>query len=174
MSEPKTDERHYFSNGTEGRMTLVHRTTSSEGGQPMSRLMSVSYTTAQVRAGTKTETRRLGWWEDKNGRRLVNVGDTLTFCEKVMGRKKGEPLVRIRDGVVTGVHRERLCDITDEGVRAEGLTKDDADFEEWISDSPNPAEIGWPTPVAWVTWFCEAMGCRPDTEVTVITWEYLP
>lgn len=143
--------------------------------------MSVSHTTAQVRAGTKTETRRLGW-------RNVKVGDTLTLCEKVMGRRRRcderqhlpracslchgtgyvtEPLVRIRDVRVTGVRRERLWSITDEGVRAEGLTRNDADFDEWYEPD------GWPTTVAWVTWFCEAMGCRPDTEVTVIEWEYL-
>lgn len=37
----------------------------------------------------------------------------------------------------------------------------------------NPDEIGWPSTTAWVNWFCEAMGCRPDTEITVIRWEYL-
>lgn len=139
----------------------------------MSRLLSVSHTTKAVRARTKTETRRLGWWTDRNGRQLVKVGDTLTLCEKVMGRKPGEPLVRICDVRVTEVRRERLWDITDEGVRAEGLRHDDADFEEWIYGSDNPDEIGWPTTTAWVTWFCEAMGCRPDTEITVIRWEYL-
>jgi len=164
----------------------------------MSRLLSVSHTTRAVRARTKTETRRLGWWKDRNGRQLLKPGDTLTLCEKVMGRRRPctwcggeerpgryacrgcgglgyvvEPLVRICDVRVTEVRRERLWSITDEGVRAEGLRHDDADFEEWISDSDNPDEIGWPSTTAWVNWFCEAMGCRPDTEITVIRWEYL-
>ena len=160
----------------------------------MSRLLSVSHTTRAVRARTKTETRRLGWWKDRNGRQLVKPGDTLTLCEKVMGRRhrcpgwpEGEadcphcdgsgwitdPILRICDVRVIEVRRERLWDITDEGVRAEGLRHDDADFEEWIYGSDNPDEIGWPTTTAWVNWFCEAMGCRPDTEITVIRWEYL-
>lgn len=130
--------------------------------------MSVSHTTEQVRAQSKTVTRRLGWWEDKNGRRLVQPGDTLTLCEKVMGRKKGDPLVRICDVEVISVRRERLWDITDEDVRREGLTKDDADFEEWTEPDM------WPTRLAWVQWFCEAMDCMPDDWVTRIEWRYLP
>lgn len=65
------------------------------------RLISCSLTEPQVRAGTKDVTRRLGWL-------MLKPGDRLMFCRKIMGRKKGEPLVRIRAIKVTYVHRERL------------------------------------------------------------------
>lgn len=75
----------------------------------MSRLMSVAFTEQAVVERRKTVTRRAGWWEDKNGRRLLNVGDRLTLCRKVMGRKKGEPLVRLGDVEVISIRREPLC-----------------------------------------------------------------
>ena len=44
----------------------------------MPRLMSVSLTEQQVRARTKTVTRRVGWL-------MLKPGDRLTLCRKVMG-----------------------------------------------------------------------------------------
>ena len=89
----------------------------------MPRLMSVAFTEAQVRARTKTVTRRKGWWTDKAGRRLVVPGDRLTLCRKVMGRRRRdgdvEPLVRICDVEVVAVRRERLGDITAADVAAD-------------------------------------------------------
>lgn len=137
----------------------------------MTRLMSVSHTTQQVRDRTKTVTRRLGWWEDKNGRRILKPGDRLTLCEKVMGRRKGEPLVRICDVEVVDVRRERLWDITNDDVRREGLTATDADFGEWWW--PNESGVCWPTTDAWARWFSAAMKCDPNTTVTRIEWRYL-
>jgi hypothetical protein len=120
----------------------------------MSRLMSVSLTEPQVRAQSKTVTRRLGWWEDKNGRRLVKPGDTLTLCRKVMGRKKGDPLVRICDVEVVHVWREPLVEIRLDDVEAEG-------FPEWTR---------W----QFIDFFCSThKGCTADTEVTRIEWRYL-
>ena len=52
----------------------------------MPRLMSVSLTEQAVVERRKTVTRRLGWWEDRNGRRLLKPGDRLTLCRKVRGR----------------------------------------------------------------------------------------
>ena len=75
----------------------------------MSRLMSVAFTEQAVRDRTKTVTRRKGWWEDKNGRRLIKRGDRLTLCRKVMGRKPGEPLERICEVEIVSVRREPLC-----------------------------------------------------------------
>lgn len=63
----------------------------------MPRLMSVAMTEQAVVDRIKTVTRRKGWWLDKNGRHLVKVGDRLTLCRKVMGRKPGEPLVRLAE-----------------------------------------------------------------------------
>ena len=83
----------------------------------MSRLMSFALTEASFLDGTKTMTRRLGWWTDKNGRRLLLPGDRITGCRKVMGRKKGDPLVRLGEAHVTAVYRQRLIDMPDGDVQ---------------------------------------------------------
>lgn len=67
----------------------------------MPRLMSVAFTEGAVRDRTKTVTRRKGWM-------FLKPGDRLTLCRKVMGRKPGEPLVRICDVEVVHVSREPL------------------------------------------------------------------
>ena len=51
----------------------------------MPRNMSFSLTTDQVRNRTKTVTRRLGWWKNKHGKRLLQVGDIVNACVKCMG-----------------------------------------------------------------------------------------
>jgi hypothetical protein len=112
----------------------------------MPRLMSVSLTEQQVRDRTKLVTRRLGWL-------TLEPGDTLTLCRKVMGRKKGEPLVRIVDVDVMSVRRERL----------DAITAQDVDLE------------GFPgmTPAEFIEFFCGShKGCTPDTEVTRIEWRW--
>lgn len=119
----------------------------------MPRLMSVALTEQAVRDRRKTVTRRLGWWEDKHGRRILHPGDRLTLCRKVMGRKKGEPLVRICDVEVVSVRREPLLDITDAEVEREGFSG---------------RGVGW-----FAHFFAAQMGCRFDTEVTRIEWRYL-
>lgn len=126
----------------------------------MPRLMSVSHTTDAVRARTKTVTRRTGWL-------MLKAGDRLTLCEKVMGRRKGDPLVRICDVEVVDVRREKVWDITEADIAAEGVPVDDGRFGEVYTDT------GQPTPLAWIEWFCEAMGVRPDDDVTRIEWRYL-
>lgn len=113
----------------------------------MPRLMSVSLTEAAVVARTKTVTRRMGWLNLKPGERL-------TLCQKVMGRRKGEPLVRIVDVEVVSVRREPLDDITQAEVVAEGF----------------PVM----TPEAFVEFFCNShKGCLPTSTVTRIEWRYI-
>lgn len=113
----------------------------------MPSLMSVSLTTPQVRARTKTVTRRMGWLK-------LKPGTTLTLCEKVMGRKKGDALVRIVDVEVVSVRREPLWDITEDDVAREGF--------------PDM------TPADFVEFFCDShKGCMPDSVVTRIEWRYL-
>lgn len=112
----------------------------------MSRLMSVALTEEQVRARQKTVTRRLGWT-------FLKPGDRLTLCRKVMGRKKGEPLVRIAEVEVVSVDRVLLDCITHADVAREGF--------------PGAS------PEAFVDFFCTAMRCTPDTRVTRIEWRYL-
>ena len=113
----------------------------------MPRLMAVSLTEEQVRARTKTVTRRAGW-------RMLRPGHRLTLCRKVMGRRAGEPLDRITDVEVLTVRRERLGAITAADVAAEGF----------------PGM----TPAGFVEFFCRThRGCGPATEVTRIEWRYL-
>ena len=113
----------------------------------MPRLMAVSLTEDQVRERAKTVTRRAGW-------RMLKPGDRLTLCRKVMGRRGGEPLVRIADVEVFSVRRERLEEITPADVAAEGF--------------PDL------TPDQFVGFFCAThRGCSPGTEITRIEWRYL-
>jgi hypothetical protein len=114
--------------------------------QVMTVQWSVSLTERQVRDRTKTVTRRVGWL-------MLRVGDQLTLCRKVMGRRPGEPLERIVTVKVTAVRRERLDAITVADVAAEG-------FEM--------------TPAEFVSFFCGThKGCLPSNEVTRIEWRYL-
>lgn len=115
--------------------------------------MSVALTEDAVHRRIKTVTRRLGWWEDKKGRRLLKAGDRLTLCRKVMGRKPGEPLVRICEVEVVDVRRERLDEITQEDVRKEGFVA--------------------LSPLWFIDFFTEEMRCARDVEVTRIEWKYL-
>lgn len=120
----------------------------------MSRLMSVSLTEDAVRARTKTVTRRLGWWADVNGRRLLLPGNRLSLCRKVMGRKAGEPLVRIAEVQVVDMSRQQLhVQNTDDETAREG-------FPDW----------SWGE---FVEFFCREMRCTQDTVVTRIEWAYL-
>ena len=113
----------------------------------MPRLMSVMLTECQVRSRTKTVTRRVGWL-------MLQPGDDLTLCRKVMGRRKGEPLERIANVRVVSVCREPLHAITKAEVAAEG-------FPDW-------------TPAEFVQFFCGAHhGIQPGSDVTRIEWRYL-
>lgn len=128
----------------------------------MARLMSVSLTEQAVRERRKTVTRRLGW-------RFLKPGDQLLLVRKAMGRRRKdgtlEPLVCLAEVEVVSVRREPLWDITDDDIARECV--DPALCDEVYTDS------GLPTPTSWVQWFCEQMGCRPDTEITRIEWRYL-
>jgi hypothetical protein len=109
--------------------------------------MSVSLTEPQVRARTKNVTRRVGWL-------VLKPGDTLQLCRKVMGRRKGEPLVRIVTVEVVSVRREALGDITLADVHAEG-------FPDWTQEQ-------------FVEFFTSThKGTDPTSLVTRIEWRYL-
>lgn len=113
----------------------------------MARLMSVSLTEAAVVARSKTVTRRMGWLN-------LKAGDRLTLCRKVMGRKKGEPLVRLVDVEVVSTRREPLNRIDVDEVIREGFT----DMTPW----------------EFVEFFCAShKGCLPDSTVTRIEWRYI-
>jgi hypothetical protein len=108
--------------------------------------MSVTLTEQAVVDRRKTVTRRLGW-------RMLKPGDRLTLCRKVMGRKKGEPLVRLAEVEVVSVRRESLDLIDQADVRREGFATQ--------------------TPSWFVRFFCDHMRCEPATPVTRIEWRYL-
>lgn len=113
----------------------------------MPRLMSVAFTEQAVRDRTKTVTRRKGW-------RDLKAGTRLTLCRKVMGRRQGEPLVRIVDVEVVSVRREILKTITPEDVAREGFP------------GMHPLDFVH-------RFFVEAQGMQADDEVTRIEWRYL-
>lgn len=113
----------------------------------MARLMSVSLTESAVVDRSKTVTRRMGWL-------ILKSGDQLTLCRKVMGRKKGEPLVRLVNVEVVSARREPLSEITQSEVVREGFLD--------------------MTPAEFVEFFCAShKGCLPTSTVTRIEWRYL-
>lgn len=112
----------------------------------MSRLMSVAFTEGAVRTRMKTVTRRLGW-------RFAKAGDTVTLCRKVMGRKPGEPLVRLAEVEIVDVRREQLAAIEYDDVSREGFP-------------------GW-SPSQFVHFFLSHMGGDPRQEITRLEWRYL-
>ena len=132
-------------------------------------LLSCAETEQSVLDRTKTETRRLGWWTDKNGRRLLHPGDRLTLVRKSMGRKRRdgtvEPLVRLAEVEVVGVRRESLLAITEEAIEAEGV--DPGKYAPWSDDGRMPRRL------TWARWFSSTMGCGLTDDVTVIRWRYV-
>lgn len=120
------------------------------------RLISFSLTKRQFRERTKTVTRRLGWEN-------LKVGELLMGCEKVMGRKRGEELIRMGAIRVVSVRRERLDAIDGADVIREGFAN--IDRQEFIaffcaSHKPTKAKKG------------DAKGCTPSSMVTRIEFEY--
>jgi hypothetical protein len=113
----------------------------------MPRLMSVAFTEQAVRDRRKTVTRRKGWAH-------LRPGERLTLCRKVMGRKKGEPLVRIVDVEVVSVRREPLSSITADEVAREGFP------------GMSPGEF-------IRRFFIEPQGIQPADPVTRIEWAYV-
>lgn len=121
------------------------------------RNISCALTTRQVRARAKTVTRRLGW-------EFLKAGDRLQVCEKCMGRKKGEPLVKLAVVEVVEVRREKLCALSDDP--AYGVAEL---IKEGFGNDP---ALCWPCD--WIVWFCAShKGCTSDTTVTRIAWRYL-
>ena len=112
------------------------------------RNMSFSLTTEQIRAGTKTVTRRTGWV-------FAKVGDKYNPVVKGQGLKKGEKVDRIRGPLrVVRVQRQWVGCIgcEENGTAKEGL--------------PEMA------PLDFVIMFCKANKCNLATLVTRIEFEY--
>lgn len=116
------------------------------------RNISFSLTTPQFLARTKTVTRRLGWLD-------VKVGELIMGCEKCMGRKPGEPLVRLGVIEVVSVRREPLDEIARVNWGKEECEKE-----------------GFPEMRAreFMIFFCRSHKCcKPDTVITRIEFRYL-
>ena len=126
------------------------------------RLMSFSLTTAAMRDKTKKVTRRRGWT-------MLKAGDRVMACEKVMGRRRGEPIVKIGEIEIVGVSFESLNCMT--AVPAYGAA------EVVLEGFPDM------TPAEFVTMFCRthkgSMGkkkvepCTPATVVARIEFRHL-
>lgn len=114
------------------------------------RNMSFSMTKDQFRARTKRVTRRLGWWD-------LKVGDRVMGVEKGMGLKKGEKVVQLGPIVIVSVTREALSQIIDYWGR------DDCKLEGFPDMSPRE----------FVKMFCAANGCKADTEINRIEFDYV-
>lgn len=115
--------------------------------------ISFTLTTPQFKAKTKSVTRRIGWKD-------LKPGDHLMGCEKCMGRKPGEPLVRLGEIEVVTVRFERL----DRMVALLAYGRDECRKE------------GFPDMNAdeFVEMFCSShKGCEPSTVVTRISFKYL-
>ena len=119
----------------------------------MPRLMSVAMTTDAVRERRKTVTRRKGWT-------FLEPGDRLTLCEKVMGRKPGEPLVWLAEVEVVSVRREPLRHL----ISAPRYGYGEVGLEGFLDLTPDEFVR---------LYFIEAQGMDPDDEVTRIEWRYL-
>lgn len=77
-------------------------------------------TTDQVKARTKTVTRRFGWW-------FLKPGDVVRGVEKAMGLKKGEKIKSLAVIRIISTRSEPLNAITQDDVIREG-------FPDWTPD----------------------------------------
>lgn len=115
------------------------------------RNMSFALTTPQVRARSKTVTRRIGWT-------FLKVGERLQPVEKCMGFKPGEKVKKIGGPVrVVSIRREPLSDL--EAYGREELARE-----------------GFPkmSALEFMTMFRQAnKGCNGGTVITRIEFEYV-
>ena len=115
------------------------------------RNMSFSMTKEQIRNGTKTVTRRLGW-------KFLKPGDVVMACEKCQGLKKGEKVKKIGPIRVVSVRREGLSEIIN--------------YWYWVNEAEKEGFPGIGT-WAFILLFCAANKCSPGDQVTRIEFEYM-
>lgn len=120
------------------------------------RNMSFMHTPDQIRARSKTVTRRTGWL-------FLDPGTVIQAVEKAQGLRKGEkvkPLALLR---VVDVRREplrRMMDDTTYGLEECAL--------EGFKDHPR---YGWPS--IFVEWFAASHACKIGDDITRIEFEYV-
>jgi hypothetical protein len=127
------------------------------------RNMSSALTTQQVKARTKTVTRRLGW-------KAAKVGDVIQPVVKGMGLKKGETVEKIGGPIrIVRVSREPLSILLND-VDGSPYGRSEIRLEGFGFNQPPHLHHS----VTWfVEMFCEHNGCTPDAEVTRIEFEYV-
>lgn len=112
----------------------------------MPRNMSFMLTTEQIRNRTKTVTRRLGW-------DFLKPGDIINACEKCMGLKKGEKIVKLATLRVTDKRKIDMESIDDADLVREGFPE--------MSRSE------------FVEMFCRTHKCSSGQMVNRIEFEYI-
>ena len=120
------------------------------------RNMSFALTTAQVRAGTKTVTRRMGWM-------FLNPGDLVRPVVKSQGLKRGEKVEVIRGPL-------RIVDVRREALERMLLESQYGLMEcvhEGFGDDPVLRR-----PQDFIEFFCRTHACGPGDLVTRIEFEY--
>jgi hypothetical protein len=112
----------------------------------MPRNMSFQLTTAQIVAGTKTVTRRNGWW-------FLKPGEVLNAVDRCMGFKKGE-------------HPTKLATIRVVSLRVEPLK---------LIGQVDCVKEGFPDmePREFVEMYTKHNKCKPDDLINRIEFEYL-
>lgn len=116
------------------------------------RHISFFLTTDQVRARTKTVTRRMGW-------RTLRPGTRLQAVVKGQGLRKGDRVEKIGVIEVTDVRREPLFQM---GILHGGRAE--------------CAREGFPemSPAEFIRMFCEThKDCTPESQVTRIAFRYV-
>lgn len=113
---------------------------------------SFFYTEQQILDESKDVTRRLNWHWAKPGMRLQAV-------RKGMGRKAGEPMIKLKVIEIVSVRREPLERM---------LLLYQYGFDECRRE-------GFPhySPILFVQMFCEHMNCTSDQEITRVEFKYI-
>lgn len=115
--------------------------------------ISFQLTTAQIRARTKTVTRRMGWLD-------LKPGTLLQAVEKGQGLKKGEKAVKLAVIRVVDARRESLGRM---------LVEPEYGAAECVLEGFPEME-----PAGFVAMFCDShRDCTPIRSVTRIEFEYV-
>ncbi len=117
------------------------------------RNMSFMLTTDQIRQGTKTVTRRLGW-------QFLKPGDRVMACVKCQGLGKGGKIEKLREIEVVSVRREPLTTMQHALLRDARLEARREGFPELTNRE-------------FVSMFCRHMNCTPADTVTRIEFKYV-
>ena len=120
------------------------------------RNMSFALTTAQVRAGTKIVTRRMGWT-------FLKPGDLVRPVVKSQGLKRGEKVEVIREPL-------RIVSVRREALERLGVEESYGRLECTLEGFGDHATLSEPR--AFIEFFCRTHACRPEDLVTRIEFEY--